>query len=36
MLNILVVFDAWAGPMGAAESKKKQSDDADTEAAPAG
>jgi hypothetical protein len=36
MLNILVVFDAWAGPMGAAaESKKKESDDADTAAAPA-
>jgi hypothetical protein len=35
MLNILVVFDAWAGPMGPGESKKKQSDDAETETAAA-
>jgi hypothetical protein len=34
MLNILVVFDAWAGPMKAASSdQKKESDAADTVAA---
>lgn len=34
MLNILVVFDAWAGPMGAASDRKTEPEDAGTAAAP--